>query len=301
MLGLIAGSGDLPRHVAAQCASAPVVAAIKGFDPNDLTPNMCISFETLGSDLEALRAWGVKQVCFVGGVRRPQIDVAQIDELTMPLIERIKLGLAQGDDAALRVIVSVFEDAGFEVLGASQVAPDLVATAGFLTDAKPTDADRLDAERGAEIIAAMGQVDVGQACVVASGQALAIEALPGTDWMLRSLTVPVPARVGETGTMIDDFLGGAADWLSATPNPEPTRQRDPSLPPGGILVKAPKPGQSLLVDMPTVGPETVDAAAIAGLRGIVVAAGQVLMLEREELISRANAAGLFLWAREASQ
>ncbi|MEM1302138.1 MAG: LpxI family protein, partial [Pseudomonadota bacterium] len=186
--------------------------------------------------------------------------------------------------------------------GAAEIAPGLIAPAGCLTTSTPTTTDETDAARGQAIIAAMGSVDVGQACVVANGQALAIEALPGTDWMLRSLTVPAPQKVGETGTFVDDLLGGAADWLSAAPAPSqvagPQRVRDPDLPTGGILVKGPKPGQNLLVDMPTIGPATVEGAAQAGLRGIAIAAGSVLILDRAAVIQRANDLGLFVWAVE---
>ena len=62
----------------------------------------------------------------------------------------------------------------------------------------------------------------------------------------------------------------------------------------GVLVKAPKPGQEERVDLPTIGPETVRKAAAAGLAGIAVAAGQVLIAERAATIEAANEHGLFL-------
>jgi DUF1009 family protein len=71
-------------------------------------------------------------------------------------------------------------------------------------------------------------------------------------------------------------------------------------PPGarGVLWKAPKPGQDLRVDLPALGPETVRRAAAAGLAGIAWPAGGAVVLDRAAMVAAADAAGLFLWARE---
>ena len=65
----------------------------------------------------------------------------------------------------------------------------------------------------------------------------------------------------------------------------------------GVLVKAPKPGQDLGIDMPAIGPATITAAAQAGLAGIVIDAGRVLVLDRAAVLDAAKAAGLFLLAQ----
>ncbi len=152
----------------------------------------------------------------------------------------------------------------------------------------------------------MGAADIGQALVVAQGQVIAVEAQPGTDWMLASLL----ARGGErlpTGGLFDDPFGVAADVFGG-PAVMPRRGRDPALPPGGVLYKAPKPGQDLRADLPAIGPETVRGAAAAELEGIVIEAGGVMLLDRaatvaaadrEATVAAADAAGLFLWVRRA--
>ena len=151
-------------------------------------------------------------------------------------MEQVLGALRAGDDGALRVIVSLFENAGLRVRAASDVLPALLLPEGVPTRARPSDLDGADAARGETIVAALGRADIGQGCVVAEGQALAIEALPGTDWMLQSLQMP----------------GG---------------ERLATLPAGGLLYKAPKPGQDRRIDLPTIGPETLRNAAAAGLRG----------------------------------
>ena len=64
-----------------------------------------------------------------------------------------------------------------------------------------------------------------------------------------------------------------------------------------MLYKAPKPGQDWRADLPAIGVETVRKAAEAGLAGVVIAAGGVIVLDRDAVIREADARGLFLWAR----
>jgi hypothetical protein len=120
-----------------------------------------------------------------------------------------------------------------------------------------------DAARAEAIVAALGAVDVGQACVVARGLCLAVEALPGTDAML--------AQVAAL--------------------PEALR------PKGGLLYKAAKPGQDRRLDLPALGVETIKGAAAAGLAGIAFQAGSVICLDLPAMQAEAVARGLFLWAR----
>jgi DUF1009 family protein len=111
----------------------------------------------------------------------------------------------------------------------------------------------------------MGQFDIGQAAVVCDGLVLAVEAAEGTDAMLsRVAALPQPLR----GT------------LSAR---------------RGVLVKAPKPRQERRVDLPVIGVRTVELAAAAGLAGIAVEAGGVLVLNREHVIESADRGRLFVY------
>ncbi|MEO0676489.1 MAG: UDP-2,3-diacylglucosamine diphosphatase LpxI [Pseudomonadota bacterium] len=290
-LALIAGAGTLPALIAARQPAPPLIVSLSGFLPDGLTPDITFRIEHLGSTLAALREQGIRELCLVGQVRRPVVDPAQIDAATAPIVPRLVAALAQGDDGALRGLMEILEEAGFTLRGAHELAADLLPAPGCLAGAV-TEAHERDAARGAEIVAALGTADVGQACIVADGQALAIEALPGTDWMLKSLLVEAPESPDLT-----DPLGMAADWLSGPAAPRPTATRDPSLPAGGILFKAPKPGQELRADMPTIGPGTVALAAQAGLDGIVLAAGGVLLIEPERCAALAKEAGIFLWVR----
>ena len=222
--------------------------------------------EKLGGLFEAMRAGGVTQVVFAGGLARPPLDPTQFDSTMMQVAPRLMGALQGGDDALLRAVIGVFEDQGFELIGAHEVLPDLVAEAGHLAGPEPSAQDLRDAERAFDILSALSPVDVGQGCAVAGGVCLGIESLQGTDATLR-------------------FVGETAEALRRGQT--------------GVYVKAAKRGQDLRVDMPAVGPATIDAVAATGLAGLVIEAGRVMVLERAETLAKAEALGVFLSVRDA--
>ncbi len=261
------GGGERPVPApGGQTERPPFVAALEGFAPEGLTPDLSFRLERLAPALRAMADAGVSRVVFAGAVRRPAaLDPALIDPATAVLLPRLMAAMGQGDDATLRAVVALFEDEGFAVAGLAEVAPGLIPGPGLLCGT-PGPQDQRDAARAAAVVAALGAADVGQGAVVQGGLCLAAEALPGTDHMLSTVAALPPGL-----------------------RPAPR---------GGTLYKAPKPGQDRRIDLPALGPGTVRAAARAGLAGIAWEAGGVLLLDRAEAIAEAGAAGLFLWARE---
>ena len=256
MLALIAGQGALPGHIAPQ---AGLVAALEGNEPA-LTPDLTFRLEQLGSFIASLQERGVTQVCMAGAVKRPMIDATRIDAATRPLAKRLQATFDQGDDAALKTILDIFDEAGLPILGAHEIAPDLLPPKGVLTREQPDALARANAERAAEVLKITGAADISQGCVAANGQIIAMEAALGTDWMLDSL------KNRTDGT-------------------------------GGLFFKAPKPGQDRRVDLPTIGPDTVKRVVDAHLHGIVIEAGGVMVLDLETTIAEADKHGRFLWVK----
>lgn len=288
MLALIAGTGDLPPALVARLPVRPVICAMDGFRPA-LKPDLTFRIEQLGSFLNDLRAQGVTEVCMAGAVTRPTIDPTAVDDATKPLVPVIMQAIAQGDDGALRAIISIFEEAGFRVKAAHEIAPDLLPAAGVLGQNPISFDNRTDAVTAEQTIAQMGQVDVGQACLLRNGRVLARETQAGTDAMLAQFAPsgdPLWAAVDGLGSV----LGTAAEWLSG-------EDGDPVDARGAILFKAPKPAQDRRADLPVIGPQTVQGAAAAGLAGIVIEAGGVMVLDQDKVLADINAAGLFLWVR----
>lgn len=308
-VAMIAGEGGLPRALGTAMGRAGVrwsACHLAGHVPKGVGQSRGFRIEQFGSFLNALRDEGVTDVVLAGAVARPQIDPNRLDAATAPMAERLAEAVASGDDAALRTVVALIEEAGLRVVSAADVAPDLTTLPDAGPDAPtPSDRDHADVERGRAVLDALAPVDVGQACVVAAGQVLAVEALPGTDWMLASLATaprapvprpPVPrppqGRVPQPQPSGGGLFGGLTDWLSG---PGAAHDMpDFARPDGGVMVKMPKAGQDLRVDMPAIGPDTVRRAATAGLSGIAVQRGAVLVLEAEEVGQIARGTGLFL-------
>lgn len=298
MLALIAGTGDLPPALVARLPERPLVCALAGFAPS-LDVDMTFRLERFGSFLARLQALGVTEVCMAGSVRRPMIDPAEIDAETQPLVPRMVAAMAGGDDGALRAFIALFEEAGFAVRAAHEIAPDLLPRSGVPTRSLPDAAAEVDARRGAEVVAEMGRADLGQACVIRGGAVLAREGDAGTDAMLATLSAPMPERGGNAFDPFEavfdlagDVIGGVADWLSNAPDVP-----DDAPGAGAILFKAPKPDQDRRADLPTIGPATAMRAAEAGLAGIVIEAGGVIVLDLPQVIAVLDAQGMFLWVR----
>ncbi|WP_323764672.1 LpxI family protein [Marinovum sp.] len=260
-LAILAGRGAMPSALAEAYPQATCVT-FEGVETPVPRVDAHHRFEAFGALLADLKARGVARLVLAGGVGRPPLDPGRFDPFMQALAPRLLSALQGGDDALVRLVISVFEEAGFAVVGAHELLPELTATPGLLAGSAPDEAAQADIARARAILAALSPLDVGQAAVVDTGIALGIETQQGTDAMLR-------------------FVAGASDTLRGT---------------GGVLVKRPKLGQDLRVDMPAIGPETVRGAARAGLKGIAIAAGQVVLIERQALISAAEEAGLFLLA-----
>lgn len=259
---VIAGQGALAPAVIA-ALDDPLAYALDGFAPDGVDAQP-FRLERLVPFLDSLLDQGVSRVVFAGAIRRPRLDPELFDSRTAQLVPRIMMAMQSGDDGALRAVLDVFQEHGLTIASVAEVAPGLIPAEGVLAG-EPSAADRRDAARAALILATLGPLDVGQGAVVAQGQCLAIETLPGTEAML-------------------DF---AARHAGLRPNPNGAK---------GVFFKAPKPGQDMRIDLPTLGPDSVTQAAQAGLAGIAWQAGGVILLDRAEAIRRADAAGLFLWA-----
>ena len=265
MLALIAGAGRLPAALSDKLPEPPIVCALEQFLPDDLKVDYPFRLETLGSLLQQLQGRGVREICMVGSIRRPDIDPAAIDAATLLIVPQLQKALMAGDDGALRGVIGILEDAGFSVRAAHVIAPELLPPSGCLTQRVPNERERGDAQRAAEIVTALAVADVGQGCVIRAGQALAIESLFGTDWMLHSLLQ------------------------------RPDGQN------GGLLFKGPKVNQDRRVDLPTIGLDTIHKVAAAGLGGVVIESGGVIMLDLSAVIELCDQLGLFLWVRDPSE
>ena len=267
-LGIIAGRGPLPCVLAESAEARGLslhIVGIRGETRAEIErfPHTWTRWGELGKLLAALDENGCRDIVIIGGVDRPDFTKMRFDFgaiRNLPYIAGLRTG---GDNHVLSRVVRFFEGKGYRVHGADDVAPELLAGEGPLGDKVPSAEDRADIDIAFEVVRALGRFDVGQAAVVANRHVLAVEAAEGTDAMLlRCAELRRSGRAGRSGR--------------------------------GVIVKAPKPGQERRVDLPTIGAETLKKAAEAGLAGVAVAAGRVLMAEPAATVEAANKLGLFL-------
>jgi len=262
-LGIIAGSGFLPRRVIESCRAAGrevFVLALEGeADPATVAavPHAWCRLGGAATGLDLLRANGVGELVLAGGVRRPSLASLRPDWRAAKFLARVGYR-ALGDDGLLSAVVGALQREGFRVVGADQLLPEAELPEGPLGRHRPDAGALADIAHGMRLARALGALDIGQAVVVQQGLVLGVEAIEGTDGLLRRC-----AGLRREG-------------------------------PGGVLVKAEKPGQEKRVDRPTIGPQTVTLAAKSGLAGIAAEAGATLVIDRDEIARRADAAGLFV-------
>jgi DUF1009 family protein len=267
-LAILAGGGSLPLSIAERLRErgvAPHLVAIVGEADAAVArfEHTWVRWGAVSAMLRALKTGGEGRMVIAGSVTRPDLATIRPDfGLFRNIPTVIKLMRDGGDDAVLTRAVRFFEVNGLEVLGVHDVAPDLLAREGRFGQRDASPADRADIAVGAGVVAALGRLDVGQSVVVADGAVLAIEGAEGTDRMLARVAGLLPA-VSSAGSR-------------------------------GVLVKVPKPGQELRVDMPSIGPRTVARAVTARLNGIAVAARRTLVVDEADAIAAADAADIFI-------
>ncbi len=268
-LAILAGKGRLPEMLATNAAKAGrkvVLVCFNDFQPDWMTDEQLIEarFEKPGKMFKALKAAGCRDVVFAGYIIRPRVNPLKFDLKLISVAAKLLPTLKKGDTATLNAVREIFEAEGLQILGAHEILQDLLMPSGTLTKATPSQDDFADMKRAYSIATQMGIADVGQGAVVAQGLCLGIESIQGTDAMLNFVAT-----------------------TSADYRPDEKAGQ-------GVLLKAPKLGQDWRIDLPAIGPDTLENAAKAGLSGIAVQAGGVLVLGHDETIDAANRLGLFI-------
>lgn len=268
---VVAGSGRLPVDVAAGLVAAgfrPFIVMAEGeVEPSSGLAQYehCVMKVTEFPSLPSvLLRRGIRHLILSGGIsRRPSLREIPVTLSLLRILPSVITGLARGDDGMLKLLIWVLERQGLTVIGAHQVVPDLLATLGAMTRASPGSSDEADLAAALGAARAIGALDIGQGAVSIGGRVVALEGAEGTEGLLaRVATLRQSGRVS-------------------------AKKR-------GVLVKCAKPSQELRVDLPTIGPATVEQAHAAGLAGIGVEAGKSLVLDQKTTIERADALGLFI-------
>lgn len=269
-LAIVCGGGDFPivlAEAAVDAGRTPFLIGLIGSADQRIEafPHLWLRLGEVGRFFQALTERKIVEVAAVGSVKRPELADLKIDVGALKRLPALAGLFGGGDNRLLAGIAKLLEKEGLALVAVHDVAPQLLASEGAITSRGPSAQALDDARIGAALLEALSPFDVGQAVVVAKGRALAIEAAEGTDAML--------ARIAEMRASGRLALKGRV----------------------GVLLKAPKRGQEMRLDMPAIGLETIAAASRAELEGVALAAGKVLMTGREACVRAADQASIFLY------
>ncbi len=262
-LGIIAGGGVLPERLLHACDKRGITPFVIGFE-GQTDPSVCLGRNHLwtrigaaGQIINTLKSHQIRDLVLIGSLRRPSIHELKPDMRTARFFARLGVR-SLGDDGLLKAIRHELENEGFVIHGVQDFADNLIAGEGAVGRTKPKKSDWTDIDRGLEVSRMLGALDVGQSVVVQEGIVLGVEAAEGTDSLIRRC-----ANIKRAGR-------------------------------GGVLVKTSKPRQDRDLDLPTVGPKTVELCAEAGLAGIVMQAGSTLLIDPQDVADIADKRNLFV-------
>lgn len=263
-LGIIAGSGDLPREIIEACQTEKrpflVLAYADQTDPETYLqyPHIMGRLGKVAEAIQGLKEAQVKELVLAGRFYRPSWTELKPDALCAKWLAQSAKNIF-GDDSLLKIIIQNLETEGFRVVGAEEIiGKKLLVPEGVLGRFHPDEQATRDIDYGLKIIRVLGKCDIGQAIVVQQGLVLGVEAIEGTDQLLARCRLL--KRKGA----------------------------------GGVLIKILKPFQETRADRPTIGPQTIIHALEAGLRGIAVEAGGVIVHQLPKIIEIADKNDFFL-------
>lgn len=254
---IIAGKGKLPKLLAERLEGAFIIG-FEGQLPDEVEPSWTTNFGEIGGFVEKLQEIGAKKLVFAGGVKKPELSKIKTDAEGAKLLAKIMakaLFGSPGDDAIIKMVVEYLESKGFEVVGVDKILQDITTPKNFSVGEVPITSN-IDIDVGLKEVHEHGKRDKGQAVAVEAGEVIAKEGEPGTEKMIE-----------QAGQLKRKYA---------------------------ILVKASKPGQELRVDMPAFGADTVDQMADAGFTGAVLEAEKTLLIDKNEVIRKAEEQGIFI-------
>lgn len=264
-VGIIAGAGLLPAqlaHAVQRQGRNVFIIGLEGFVEKvrlEPFPHEIHRLAAVGGILKTLRAYHCRELVLIGPIKRPAWRELRPDAEGARILMHLGRSIFKGDDGLLSALVKLLEEKGFSIRGAHEFLSSAIGEEGILGAFRLDKQAKSDIACAHHVLRTMASLDIGQGCVVQNGLVLAVEALEGTEMMLQRCQ-----RLKQDG-------------------------------PGGILLKMPKKDQEIRVDMPTIGPKTLQQAAEAGLRGIAFESGKTFLIDRHKCIVEADRLGLFLY------
>jgi DUF1009 family protein len=268
-LGLIAGNGRFPFLVldAARAQGHEVtVVAVKEEAFPELADAAArepkaslhwVSLGQLGTCIRILKDAGATRAVMAGQVKHVKIFSGIVPDLTLlSVLTKLR---ARNTDALISAVAEVLREHGIELMDSTSLLEPLMAREGTLTRRAPTPEEQADLAFGYRMADAIAGLDIGQSIAVRDKAVVAVEAMEGTDQMIR--------RAGELA--------------------------------GGVrIVKVAKPNQDMRFDVPVVGAATISVMKAAGATTLSVDAGRTLLVDGQAVIDAADDANIAIVGRK---
>ena len=263
-VGILAGSGRFPLLLAGAAKASGWDVVVFAVEDEAYNPEFSKYSETiyrlkLGQIeklIELLHKEKINKAVMAGKV--PKIKLfsdAQPDKRAIEIILKVK---DQADDTLLGAVARELESEGINLLPSTFFLTALLASEGTLTNAGPTEKQWIDIRYGWRIAKEIGRLDIGQTVVVKGASVMAVEAIEGTDEVIK-----------RGGLLAKE---------------------------GAVVVKVAKPQQDTRFDMPAVGVDTIESMKSVKAAVLAIEAGWTVLLDRDQTIAKANEAGIVMVA-----
>jgi len=265
MLGIIAGETSLPKYLINKLiknnSKFLILDLTKSNNFKKYANSYSLKITQLGKAISILNKNNCKKIIFIGKVKRPEISLLKFDKKVFFYLPRLYSAFKKGDGSILKEIIKIFNENKIKVLNSMKFTPELVFNEKNINNIKVSNLDKTSINKGIQIIKTMSKFDVGQSVVINNGYVLAIEGPEGTDEMIKR-----------------------SAYLS-----KKLKLKNKS-----ILIKFPKAGQDLRVDLPTLGLDTVKNCIKANIKGIAVKRSQNIILERDKIFNLTKKNNFFI-------
>lgn len=261
-LGLIAGTGELPKVIASEAKKMGyrvIIVALKPLTNESLksfADHFCeLNVGHLGGLIKVLKKFAVKEVIMAGKVTKELLYKSRGD--VTPDLKAIKLLFSlkdRSDDSIMFGIIRELEREGIKILKTTTFTKSLLTPEGELTSRRPSKDEWKDIKFGWKIAKEIGKLDIGQTVIVKDMAVMAVEAIEGTDeTILRG--------------------GGLAEH-------------------GAVVIKVSKPGQDMRFDVPVVGIDTLYVMKKVHAGILALEAEKSIIVDREKFIQEADEADI---------
>ena len=261
MIGLIFGENELPKEILRAIKNQNIKYIIidltnKNLFKKDKNSHK-VSIGEFGKIIKILKQNNCKKVLFAGNVKKPNFTKLKVDLKGFYYLPRLIKKSKLGDAAILKEIIKILLKERVKTLSSLFFTPKLSLKKGTITKIKPNISDHFDIKKSIKVLNTLGRYNFSQGVVVRNKKIISIEGKDGTKSMLKKL--------------------------------KSTNKKKE-----GVLVKFPKKGQDLRIDLPTIGKDTLKQCKLAKIKGIVLKKNKNIVLNKSECISIANKNKMFI-------